>query len=729
MKNHFLITLMLLISNVIFSQAISSKQENDTLTNTEAGNLSRLMPPIEIRAVRASTEYPFTQSMILKSKIEKNNLGQDIPFILNQIPGAVINSDAGNGIGYTGIRIRGTDPTRINFTLNGIAYNDAESQGVFLVNLPDFLSSTNSIQIQRGVGTSSNGTGAFGATVNLLTNEIEPKAYGTISNSLGSYNTRKHTLKAGTGLINNRYTIDVRLSSIQSDGYIERAKSDLKSFYVSAASIKENSSLRLNVFSGKEKTYQAWNGVSEEDLKNNRRFNSAGTEKPGMPYENEIDNYLQTHYQLFYNKKINNNWNFNTAVFATTGEGYYEQYKSEQEYATYRLPDQEVNGSQVSTSDFIRQLWLDNIYYGTNFSFQLKDNTKEIILGGGSSVYDGKHFGKIIWASYGAPKDHKWYDFDAKKTEQHLFGKWMQKIGLLSLFGDVQLRNVSYAIDGFRNNPGVTVDQHWLFINPKVGLKYCKDGYNAYLSYAIANKEPNRDDFEAGTTELPKHETLHDIELGIEKSFENIKVSAALYHMYYRNQLVLTGKINDVGAYTRTNIPNSYRSGIELEAQLTLLKWLTFNNNLALSQNKIRSFTEYIDDYDEGEQKTFNYDKTNLAFSPSAVYNAVLTAQINQSLQVNLTTKYVSRQYLDNTSRKERSLDAYLVQDLQFNYSLKPKGLKSIDLMFHAYNIWNKLYAPNGYTYSYYYGRELIRNNFYYPMAERNFMIGVNINF
>ncbi|MFN5422778.1 MAG: TonB-dependent receptor [bacterium] len=726
MKNQFLIVLMLLISNAITAQDVSSKKTNDTLT--VKGGPSTLMPPIEIRAVRAGTEYPFTQTMILKNRIEKNNLGQDIPFILNQVPGAVINSDAGNGIGYTGIRIRGTDPTRINFTLNGIAYNDAESQGVFLVNLPDFLSSTNSIQVQRGVGTSSNGTGAFGATVNLLTNEIEPKAYGTISNSIGSYNTRKNTLKAGTGLINNRYTIDVRLSSIYSDGYIERAKSDLKSFYISTASIKENSSLRLNIFSGKEKTYQAWNGVSEELINTNRRFNSAGTEKPGSPYENETDNYQQTHYQLFYNKKINSNWKFNTALFATTGEGHYEQYKSEQEYATYQLADQTINGNQVSTSDFIRQLWLDNLYYGTNFSFQLKKEKKEVILGGGNSVYDGGHFGKIIWASNGAPKDHRWYDFDAKKIEQHLFGKWIQKVGLVSLFGDVQIRNVHYKIGGFRNNPGVRIDNKWLFINPKAGLRYNKNGYNAYISYAMANKEPNRDDFEAGTTEIPKHETLHDIEIGIDKTFDQIKLSATLYHMYYRNQLVLTGKINDVGAYTRTNIPNSYRSGIELEAQIAILKWLTFNNNLALSQNKIRSISEYVDDYDDGGQQVFNYDRTNLAFSPALVYNAALSAKVSSAFQINLLTKYVSRQYLDNTSRKDRSLAAYFVQDLQFNYTFTPKGIKSIDVILQVYNIWNKLYAPNGYTYSYFYGRDLIRNNFYYPMAERNVMFGVNIN-
>ncbi len=730
MKKLLLIVLLLPRCITIFAQENISAKLNDSLHNSSISKEQRLMPPIEIRAVRAGIEYPFTQNMILKSKIEKSNLGQDIPFMLNQIPGAVINSDAGNGIGYTGIRIRGTDPTRINFTLNGIAYNDAEAQGVFMVNLPDFLSSTNSIQVQRGVGTSSNGSGAFGATVNLLTNEIEAKAYGSLSNSIGSYHTRKNTIKAGTGLINNRYTVDVRLSSLLSDGYVDRASSNLKSFYVSTASIKENSSLRLNIFSGKEKTYQAWNGITEEQLSNNRKFNSAGTEKPGDPYENETDNYQQTHYQLFYNKNINSSWKFNAALFATKGDGYYEQYKAEEEYEKYGLAKPLVNGEEITTSDFIRQLWLDNIYYGSNFSFQLKEAKKEILLGGGNSIYEGNHFGKIIWASHGAPKDFKWYNLDARKTEQHIFGKWLQQVGSVSIFGDLQMRSVQYSIGGFRNTPNVLINKKWIFINPKTGIRYVKNGYSSYLSYALANKEPNRDDFEAGSSETPKHETLHDIEAGIEKKYRGIQLSATFYHMYYKNQLVLTGKINDVGAYTRTNIPTSSRTGIELEAEIKLAKWLTLSNNIALSSNKIRKFTEYVDNYDdnEGKQLATNYERTNLAFSPAMVYNATLSAKPVKQLEVNLTTKYVGRQYLDNSSRKDRSLDAYAIQDLQFNYTFLPKGMKSIELMTQINNIWSKLYAPNGYTYSYIYGSELVKNNYYYPMAERNFMIGLNIN-
>lgn len=728
MKKRFLLCF---VSFSLFNANAQEAFKSDSSFFTPKDSIaSRLMPSIEIIAVRAGKDYPFTQSMISKRTIEKNNLGQDIPFLLNQLPGTVAHSDAGNGFGYTGIRIRGTDASRINFTLNGIAYNDAESQGVFLVNLPDFLSSVNSIQVQRGVGTSSNGTGAFGATINLMTNDVQPDAYATLSNSMGSYQSRKHTLKAGTGLINNQYSVDVRMSALNSEGYVDRASSDLRSFYVSAASVKENASLRLNIFSGKEKTYQAWYGVSEELLQTNRRFNSAGTEKPGdEPYNNETDNYVQTHYQLFYNLKLNKKWNFNAAAFATTGEGYYEQYKANQRYSRFGLPNPIINGTPVTRTDVIRQLWLDNFYYGTNFSFQRKDEKRELILGGGNSFYDGNHFGKLIWAGAGIPKDYTWYNLDANKNEQHAFGKWLEKKGRFSFFGDVQLRNVSYNIEGFRDNPALPVDKNWFFINPKMGVRYSAGKSNLYASYAIANKEPNRDDFEAGAAQVPKHETLQDLEAGWEMNNDRIKLGAVLYYMRYRNQLVLTGKINDVGAYARTNIPVSYRTGIELEANIKIAEGLNINSNIAMSSNRILDHTEYYDDYDAGGQVADYYKKSTLAFSPGLVGNAVLNARPAKNLELNLVSKYVSRQYMDNTARTDRSLDAYFVQDFQVNYRLPVPQMKSIELILQINNIWSTKYTPNGYTYSYLLGGSVVRNNFYYPMAERNAMVGLNLNF
>jgi iron complex outermembrane receptor protein len=688
----------------------------------------QLMDPIEIKSVRAGDIYPFTQTLITKKEIEKRNTGQDLPFILNQIPGTVANSDAGNGIGYTGIRIRGTDPSRINITLNGIPYNDAESQGVFFVNIPDIISSANNIQVQRGVGTSSNGTGAFGATINLMTNEVAPNAYGNLSNSIGSFQSIKNTIKAGTGLIDKRYTIDMRMSTIKSNGYIERAKTDLKSFYLSAASIKEKSSLRLNIFSGKEKTYQAWYGVSEGQLQSNRRYNQAGTEKKDTPYDNETDNYTQTHYQLFYNKKIKSNWSLNNSTYVTNGGGYYEQYKTDQEYLKYGLKNRIINNNIITKTDLVRQLWLKNTLVGNNITIQHKTNNKEIILGLGSNAYNGNHFGKVIWADINIPKDFRWYNLDAKKSEQFIFGKWLQRLeNDLVLFGDLQIRRIEYNINGFRDNPNLQINNHWTFVNPKVGIRKKIGKYNFFASYAMANKEPNRDDFESGVKENPKFETLHDFETGIERKKENQTISATAYYMRYKNQLILTGKINDVGAYTRSNIPNSYRLGIEIEHSTVLTKWLKINGNIAISENKILDFTDYYDDYDEGDQKTTFYSKANISFSPTIVGSSTISLYIIKQIQINLISKYVGRQYLDNTSRKDRSLNPYFVQDLQIDHRFNLKNIKSTELVIQINNIWNKLYEPNGYTYTYKYEGMLYKNNYYYPMATTNFMIGLNI--
>lgn len=728
MKSHFVLALMLFTSFDGLSQVVQPKAV-DTLSLSDTSlKKSSLMPTIEIQGVRAEQKYPFTQSMIYKSNIAKNNLGQDIPFLLNQVPGAVANSDAGNGIGYTGIRIRGTDPNRINFTINGISYNDAESQGVFLVNMPDLLSSTNSMQIQRGVGTSTNGSGAFGATVNILTNELLEKAYTEINNSVGSFNTFKHTFKAGTGLINNRFTVDVRLSSIKSDGYIERASSDLKSFYISAASIKENSSLRFNIISGKEKTYQAWYGVSEEQMKINRRFNEAGMRPGADPYDNETDNYWQTHYQLFYNKKINTKWNLNNTVFTTTGRGYYEQYKANEKFEKYGLPSPIINGNTIKSTDLVRQLWLDNIFIGNNISVRHKNEKREVTLGGNMSNYLGDHFGKIIWSKYAISKDYKWYDLNANKSEQSVFGKWMEESGNFQFFGDVQLRNIQYDINGFRNNPTLNIKQQWTFFNPKAGIRYTKEKTSTYLSFARATKEPNRDDFEAGNMEIPRPERLDDWEAGIQHTSKKYRYSITFYYMNYKDQLVLTGRINDVGAYTRTNIAKSFRRGIELEGSYSFNPWLQLTSNLALSQNKIQSFTEYYDDYDNGGQKTNLFTSTNIAFSPAVVNNTILSASIMKKTELRWIAKYVSRQYLDNTSRKDRSLDPYLVNDLQINRTFSLKNGTAVSTVIQVNNLFNKRYAPNGYTYSYYYGGNIINNNYFYPMAERNWMIGLNIS-
>ncbi|SDG64628.1 TonB-dependent receptor [Chitinophaga filiformis] len=687
--------------------------------------------PVEITSLRAGEHSPFTQSTLNAEDIKRQNLGQDLPLLLNQQPGVVTNSDAGTGIGYTGIRVRGSDITRINVTANGIPINDAESQGTFFVNMPDFASSVSSIQLQRGVGTSTNGAGAFGASLNLSTNDFRDKAYGEISNSYGSFNSWKHTVKAGSGLINDHFTIDARLSKISSDGYIDRATSDLRSFYTSAAYISKNTAIRLNVFSGKEKTYQAWNGVPFDSLKTHRTYNSAGQRSDGSYYDNETDNYQQDHYQLFLNQSLNSRLDFNVAAHYTRGRGYYEQYREAEAFADYGITDPVINGAPVTKTDLIRQLWLDNYFYGGIFSVNYKGTHLNWSLGGGWNRYEGSHYGKIIWAQYAIDKDHKYYDNDAFKRDFNIYWKGEYKLTTaLRLFADLQYRTVKYNIDGFDDNPHLIQHNDYNFFNPKAGISYTLDSHQeVYASFAVGNKEPNRDDFEAGLNNTPKHETLRDIEAGYSYRSSNLVLQANAYYMNYKNQLVQTGQLNDVGAYTRTNIPKSYRAGVELQASTRLGHLFTLSANAALSRNKVKDFRNFVDNYNTGLQDTATYNNSNIAFSPSFVGGYTLTAKPIRNLEISLLGKYVSRQYLDNTSTKERSLDGYYTNDLRINYIIPQPLFKELGLQFMLNNIWNKKYSPNGWTYAYREDGVEKSTNGYYPMAGTNFFAGVNIAF
>jgi len=720
-------TIRVRISSIGFKTLESNAQISNETTLFTLERYNLFLQPVEISAIRAGDKAPFTKTNLLRKDIEKNNLGQDLPFLLNQTPSVVIHSDAGNGVGYTGIRIRGSDATRINVTLNGIPYNDAESQGTFFVDLPDFASSVNSIQIQRGVGTSSNGAGAFGATINISTNEFRENPYAEFNNSYGSFNTRKHTLKAGTGLLKDHFTVEARLSKISSDGFVDRASSNLQSFYLSTAYLNKKSSLRLNIFSGREKTYQAWYGILQADLLKSRTYNTAGTEKPGTPYENETDNYQQDNYQLFFNHQFNDQLSFNTAAFLTRGRGYYEQYKAKQPYAVYGLKPLITGRDTLLKTDLIRQLWLDNYFYGNTFSFQYKQNSSRFTLGGGVNRFDGKHYGKVIWAASNVPKDHQWYDLDATKSDVNLYAKFQQTIfpGLEG-YVDLQYRGIRYNINGFRKNPSLIINNRYNFFNPKLGLSYSRNNYTGYLSWSVGNKEPNRDDFEAGNYP-PKHETLHDFEMGIEKRTNHYFWGATLYYMLYNNQLVLTGKINDVGAYTRTNIPRSYRTGIELQGSAKMAEWLYAGGNLALSSNKLTSFSEYIDDFDNGNQKMFSYKRTDISFSPAVIAATTLTLIPVKNSEINLSGKYVGRQFLDNTGNRARSLSDFYVQDIRMIYSFKKSALPESSLILQFNNIFNRTYEPNGYTYNYISGGVLQTENYVYPIAGFNWMVGVNI--
>jgi len=722
-----------------------------------ADSLKLFLQPVEVKALRAGEKAPFTKTDITKKQIEQANLGQDLPFILNQTPSVVVNSDAGNGVGYTGIHIRGTDATRINMTLNGIPYNDAESQGIYFVDLPDLASSVGSIQIQRGVGTSSNGAGAFGATINFSTNEFNEKPYAEFNNSFGSFTTWKNTVKVGSGLIDGHFTIDARLSRISSDGYIDRAASNLKSFYLSAAWLSEHSSIRFNIIQGTEKTYQAWNGIPGAKLFGDKTAldqhyaDNAGPGSQGylyastadslnlynsnkrtynyFTYPNQTDNYQQNHYQLFFNHQVNQNLSFNTAAFLTRGKGYFEEYKEQDSYSNYGLTGPIALADTTKTTDLVRQQWLDNYFYGGIFSLQYKQKNTQVTLGGGWDKYDGKHYANIIWTQNGGvPKDYVYYNIPAHKTDFSVYGKWQQQwTSHFSSFADMQYRHIGYDLQGFQNNPTLFINKHYDFFNPKAGVTFTGHEWQAYLSYSRASHEPNRDDFEAGMDQQPKPETLNDFELGFEKKNLRYSWGATVFYMMYKDQLALTGKINNVGAYTRSNVPDSYRLGIELQGSSKVTDWFTISGNLALSRNKIRNYTEYIDDYDNGGQKSYFHPHPDIAFSPAIVGGATLQFFPFPNYEISLPAKYVSKEYMDNTQNESRKLDDYYVQDLRMIYTLKFPMIRQIDLVFQLNNVFNRKYEPNGYTYSSFYGGSIVTENFYFPMAGTNFMLAVNI--
>ena len=717
--------------SILFFVALNAQKSTQVVAKKDSTNKFtdsiRSLPPLEIKAIRLSEQAPFAKTNISKAQIALNNVGQDLPFLLENTPSVVVHADAGIGVGYTGIRIRGTDATRINFTLNGIPYNDAESMGTFFVNIPDFGSSVNSIQIQRGVGTSTNGAGAFGASVNLMTNEYNPNAYLSLQNTAGSFNSFKNNLVFGSGLINNKFTFDGRVSSIRSDGFIDRANSDLKSFFLSSTYWGEKSSLRLNIFSGKERTYQAWYGVPQELLATNRTFNPAGTEKADAPYENQTDNYTQTHYQLFYNEQINTNWKWNTAFFLTTGKGYYEEYKAGVDFADYNI---DIKGKINVPADLVRRRWLDNNFYGQITAVSYVDSLNDLTIGGGWTVYDGLHFGTLPYLSQTfAPANFRYYDNDAIKKERNSYVKWERKLSKkFKSFLDLQYRYVTHQMNGFTKNTDLEIERKFNFFNPKMGLTYQAKNIFYYTSVAVANKEPNRDDFEASATEQPRREQLVDWETGFELKKPKYAINANVYYMNYKDQLVLTGKINDVGAYTRTNVPKSYRAGIELQVKYALNKKYSTSYSITFSQNKIEEFTEYIDDYDQFTQVAIQHINTNIALSPSLITNRTFNWKPNDKLSFFWTTKYTSKQFLDNTQNKDRQLDAFFINDLNAHWTILNKTKFTMLLQLYANNVLDVKYAPNGYTFSYIYDRTLTTSNNFYPMAGRNYWISLKID-
>ncbi|MDH5412826.1 MAG: TonB-dependent receptor [Flavobacteriaceae bacterium] len=689
-----------------------------------------------VKAVRVNATSPITHSNIYKRELKKRNLGQDIPILMNYLPNVVTTSDAGAGIGYTGIRVRGSDADRVNVTINGIPYNDAESQGTFWVNMPDFASSTENLQLQRGVGTSTNGSGAFGASLNVLTDAVSQEPMGEISNSFGSFNTRKHNIKFSTGLLNDKVEIAGRLSKIASDGYIDRASSDLKSYFLQTTFLDRNTLLKALVFGGHEITYQSWFGIDGETLINNRTFNPAGsyTDENGNEkfYDKEEDNYKQDHYQLHWNERFNSHWSTNIGLNYTYGRGYFEQYKEDENFTDYNFTPINIDGENITTTDLIRRRWLDNDFYVINANANYKNNKFDLILGGSYNFYDGDHYGEIIWTQYnkGSEIRDRYYEGNGKKTELSVFSKATLKVNdKLSLYGDLQGRFINYQSSGLTSDRiPLIVDKNYNFFNPKAGVTYKLNSTDHfYISYARANREPRRSDFENGIT---KAEKLNDYELGWRHDTKKFVLNSNFYYMHYKDQLVLTGEIDDVGAPIRTTSGKSYRVGLELESSIQLSDKLIVRPNLAISSNRNQDFIASRD----GE--LVNLNNTKISFSPKIVAGNSINYRPSDNFQFAILSKYVGEQYMGNVDSDFSKLDSYFINDLNIVYEINTKKIfKSIVLSALVNNFFNVKYVSNGYYYTFDDtwtspgNTTTIEGTGYYPQATTNFLIGATLKF
>lgn len=672
--------------------------------------------PVVIQATRADANSPVPHTNLSAEKIARNYQAQDVPYLLTGVPSLVETSDAGAGIGYTGLRIRGSDPTRVNVTINGVPLNDAESQGLFWVDLPDLAASAAEIQVQRGVGTSTNGAGAFGATVNVDLSRVESERFAVVANTVGAFGTRKHSAYLGTGLINNRLAFTGRVSTIQSDGYVDRAASDLNSFHLTGAYIDDRQSLQAHLLSGHERTYQSWYGLPAQylDRPELRTYNQAGTERTGSPHPDQVDDYNQRHFLLHYKRVITSDLDVQLNGHWTRGKGYYEEYKAEQDLSDYGLPLVFPPDILAPASDLIRRRWLDNDFYGGTFALRWSPEAAldpVFLLGGALSRYEGAHFGEVIWSQQfvNAPNDYRYYENKATKRDANLFLKTETTLphGISTLL-DLQIRTVRYEFLGFDNNlNNVEQADNLLFFNPKAGVswRFAKK-WTAYGFSGIAHREPNRDDYTQSTpTSRPKAEQMFDVEAGLKTGGAGWSASANFFLMQYRNQLVLDGRINNVGAYIRTNVPDSRRAGLEVEATASAGSRLTLTGNAAFSQNKIPEFREFVDVWDDGSQQTVVHRHTDLAFSPNVTARAEATygllKKARHDLSVSLSGKYVGKQYLDNTSNDLTALPDYFFSDLRLNYDLNKVIGQQLSLILSVNNLFDARYSSNGWAYRY----------------------------
>lgn len=710
---------------------------------------------------RVSENAPATATNVSQKEIENNNLGQDLPYLLQQTPSIVATSDAGAGIGYTGIRIRGTDASRINVTINGIPLNDSESHGVFWVNTPDFASSLNSVQIQRGVGTSTVGSGAFGASINLETNTLSTSSYGEINNSFGSFNTRRHTLKFGSGLINNRFALEGRLSSINSDGYIDRAEADLQSYYAAGTYYGEKTVIKAITFGGKEVTYQSWGGTPESRINNdveamrihaiNNGLTEAQTENllnsgrtyNTYTYDNQVDNYNQDHYQLHLSHEFSDNLTVNAALHYTRGFGFFEEFREGESFSDYGIAIDTLftpTNDTITETDLVRRRWLDNHFYGAIYNVLYTPNERlKFNLGGGVNQYINDHFGEVIYAQYAAESvpGGNYYFSDATKNDANIYLKTEYALtDKANLLVDLQYRGISYETEGTDNDlRNFSIDETFSFFNPKLGLNYeLNPTTSVYVFSGIANKEPTRADFIDQAPNTPKKdanqpERLYNTELGAEHKTSKYKIAANIYYMYYQDQLVTTGQLNDVGSPLRQNVDESYRLGIELQGGYIFSNQLSWKGNVTFSRNRINEYTELIYDYTNGfdiievEQR----DK-DIALSPSFIANSELSYTPLKRLELAIISRYIGDQFLDNTSSEDKKLDAYFVNDFRLQYQIPIKGIEEVKLQLLVNNVLSEEYSANGYTFSYIVG-DRITENFFYPQALRNYLVGLSVKF
>jgi iron complex outermembrane receptor protein len=734
-----------------FTQEVTINSDQ-TLDVNLGKNLLELQG-IAINSTRVTENSAFAHTNLNSDQLNKENLGQDVPFLLRWTPSVVVTSDAGAGIGYTSIRMRGSDQTRINVTINGVALNDSESQGVFWVNLPDFMTSVDNLQIQRGVGTSTNGAGAFGGTISLNTNKIHQNPYAHVNTSLGSFNTNKLAINLGTGLLNDKYSVDARYSVINSDGYIDRASSDLQSWYFSAARMGEKSSLKFMAFSGQERTYQSWNGTPESKITGegfqehiDRNYGYPGALYPNQAdslnivnsdrrynyytYENQVDDYQQDHYQLHYALAANDKLKLNATAHYTRGFGFFEEFKSGESYDGYSSVNQVTpNGDTITSGNLVRRRWLDNDYFGIILGGEYQVNTNtNVQFGGAVSEYKGDHFGNVVSAQgiENVNLVQRYYEGTGDKLDANAYVKATYKVGKFDLFGDIQYRKIDYKISGIDDDlTPLDVNVNYDFFNPKVGITYnIADRNNAYASFAVANKEPNRGDFIDNLDDLPKPERLYDFELGYRSSTDRFSFEWNNYAMLYTNQLVLTGELDNTGDFKRINAGKSSRIGSEASVTVRVTDKLYWNANTTISQNKINS--EFIEDYGEGV--SFTHKNSDISFSPSIIAANSFLYQFDLGLEVEISTKYVGKQYLDNTSNEDRKLPAYTFSNIRVGYDWDPSFLGNVKLTAMVNNIFDAKYSSNGYTYSYLAG-DLITENFVYPQAGINFMLGLNIEF